>query len=94
MSREAEAHLMYTHSGFGIGIDVALFALPMIFVWKHIWNHKMRFRIALLLSVGGSHIWVILLDKTTNEVLLGSFVVVAGIIRLSIITTVDMGTNT
>ncbi|KAH8147821.1 uncharacterized protein LAJ45_08287 [Morchella importuna] len=75
MSREAEAHLMYTHSGLGIGIDVALFAVPMIFVWKHIWNHKMRFRIALLLSVG-------------------SFVVVAGIIRLSIITTVDMGTNT
>jgi hypothetical protein len=94
MSREAEAHLMYAHSGLGIGIDLALFAVPMIFVWKHIWNHKMRFRMALLLSVGKSHLWAVSSNKTTDEVLLGSFVVVAGVIRLSIITTVDMGTNT
>lgn len=49
---DEQAVIMYTHSGVGIAIDIALLITPLIILWRRLMFRKMKFRMLSIFSVG------------------------------------------
>lgn len=65
-------------AGLGIIFDVALFAAPVVFTWRHLSSGKMRYRVTLLLGCGMLRwTWLVMVSDSPP----GLFTCVAGIVR-------------